>query len=81
MKRRNSTMLEGTNRIAQYCVPSSKLLAAMEPGKWFTSKDLALALSLPGVTPQKLGKQLSDLLETGKVKRKTVSNVFVWQKY
>ena len=81
MKRRNSTMLEGTNRIAQYSVPSTQLLAAMEPGKWFTSKDLALALSLPGVTPQKLGKQLSDLLETGKVKRKTVSNVFVWQKY
>lgn len=80
MKRRSSKMLESTNNIRQYCVSSDVLLGAMQENEWLKAKDIAEAISLPGVTPQRLGKQLTDLLENSKVKRKVVAAVVFWQK-
>lgn len=81
MKKRSFVMMvEGTNRIKQYPIQSVKVLAVLPVGVWVKTKDLTQAIKDPSVTPQRLGKQLKDMLETGKVKRKVEGNVVFWKK-
>lgn len=79
-KNKSSAVPDATrHHIRSYAVPSTEVLAVMQPGEWLTGA--AIYERLDGAALGQLAKQLRDMwLETGTVKRRKFEDRIEWSR-